>query len=423
MGNEFSKEEKVAFDELVMGFEDALVMVGLVSVYNTEGTTMARTNDTIWRPMPYMAQSYDGIDQTANFQSMTQLSVPATISFEKSVPWIMTAKELRDSLQSKRFGDAAKQRLASDINKAVMDIASLQGSLFVKRIAAAAGFEDIGQCDSICNEQGIPNWDRYIAFSSRDYNNMAKDLANRYTLTPGKAETAYERAKISGPISGFDAFKLDIGKRLAAAAGTGIQIDTRAAAVNYYTPVATRTAVTGETTNVDNRYQTITVNSTTGVVAGDAFTIALCYALHHISKENTGQLKTFRVISVPSSTTLVISPPIISNQGGSDAEACYQNCTITAASNSAITFLNTTAGYANPFWHKDAIEILPGRYEDDTEGSASIMRATLESTGIEVVMIKQYDINTRKTKYRFDTVFGLCMKQPQMAGIIMFSQA
>jgi hypothetical protein len=48
-------------------------------------------------------------------------------------------------------------------------------------------------------------------------------------------------------------------------------------------------------------------------------------AVHHINKNDTGQLKTFRVIAVPSSTTLVISPPIISNQGASDVEANYQN--------------------------------------------------------------------------------------------------
>jgi hypothetical protein len=50
--------------------------------------------------------------------------------------------------------------------------------------------------------------------------------------------------------------------------------------------------------NVDNRYQTVTVSSTTGVVAGDAFTIDGIEAVHHITKRSTGELKTFRVIEV-----------------------------------------------------------------------------------------------------------------------------
>jgi len=100
-----------------------------VAVFNTDQTMMERTNNIIWRPQPYVAQSFDGTDQTANFQNMTQLSVPATIGFNKSSPWIMTATELRDALQEGRLGDAAKQKLASDINVAVMNVAALQGTL------------------------------------------------------------------------------------------------------------------------------------------------------------------------------------------------------------------------------------------------------------------------------------------------------
>ena len=49
------------------------------------------------------------------------------------------------------------------------------------------------------------------------------------------------------------------------------------------------------------------------------------------------------------------------------------------------------------------------------------MRASTDQ-GIELVMSKQYDINTLKTKYRVDTLYGVVNKQPQMSGIIMFGQ-
>jgi len=39
-----------------------------------------------------------------------------------------------------------------------------------------------------------------------------------------------------------------------------------------------------------------------------------------------------------------------------------------------------------------------------------------------VVMQKQFDINTQKTKFRVDTLYGVVNKQPMMSGIIMFSQ-
>jgi len=421
MSNSFSKEERVAFEDLIEGFDDQLVLSRNVSKYNTESTMMERTGDTLWRPMPYIAQTFDGMDQTANFGSATQLSVPARIGYNKSSPWIMDAKELRDALQEKRLGDAAKQKLASDINIAVMNVAAQQGTLFVKRSTAATGFDDVALCEAIFNEQGIPAYDRYLALSTRDYNGMASNLAGRQTMQ-GKPVTAYEKAYV-GLVASFDTYKLDYANRQAAAAGgAGITINTLAAGGNVYVPRATSTAATGETSNVDNRYQTVTVSSTTNVAAGDAFTIAAVNAVHHITKGDTGQLKTFRVISVDSSTTMTISPPLITGQGGTDPELQYKNCVVnTAASNSAIVFLNTVSASVNPFWQKDAIELLPGRYAVPTDAGAAVMRATTEQ-GIEVVMQKQYDINTMKTKFRIDTMFGVCMKNPEMAGLIMFSQ-
>ena len=423
MANSFSKEERVAFDELLAGFQDALVLSNNVSIYNTDQTMMERTNNTIWRPQPYIAVSYNGTDMTANFDDYTQLKVPATIGIQKAVPWSMTALELRDALQEGRLYDAAKQRLASDINVAVMNVAALQGTLFVKRTAAASGFDDVAQCEAIMNEQGIMDSDRYLALSTRDYNGMASNLATS-TRSFGNdiSDSALRRAFV-GQLASFSTYKLDYAvRKTAAAGGAGITMDTRVSAGQSYVPKATSVGVAGEVSNVDNRFQTITVSSTTSVAAGDAFTIANCDAVHHITKGSTGNLKTFRVISVPSGTTLVISPPIIANQGGTDAEAQYQNCTFTStASNAAIVFLNTVTGSMNPFWHKDSIEILPGRYAVPPDAGAAVMRGSTDQ-GVELTMSKQFDVKTLKTLYRVDMVFGVVNKQPQMSGIIMFSQ-
>lgn len=421
MSNSFNKEERVAFEEILEGFHDSLVLSNNVSMYKTDQVLMERTNNVIWRPQPYIAQSFDGTDQTANFQNMTQLSVPATIGYKKSAPWTMTATDLRDAMQEGRLGDAAKQKLASDINVAIMNVATLQGTLVVKRTVAATGFDDVAQAEAIMNEQGIPGYDRYFALSTRDYNGMANNLAGRQTMT-GKPVTAYEKAYV-GTVASFETYKLDDANRLAAAAGgAGITMSTLDAGGNYYTPVSTRTAATGETSNVDNRYQTITVSTTANVVAGDCFTIAALNAVHHITKGDTGQLKTFRVISVDSGTTMTISPPMITGQGGTDAELQYQNCVInTKAANSAMVFLNTVAAYANPFWQKDALEILPGRYAVPMDAGASVLRASTDQ-GLELVFQKFYDINTMTTKYRLDTMFGVVNKQPEMSGIMLFSQ-
>ena len=423
MANAFSKEERVAFEDILEGFQDALVLSRNVSLYNTNSTEMERTNNVIWRPEPYIMQSFTGTDMTSNFKDDTQLAVPATLGFSKSVPWVLTATELRDALQEGRLGTGAKQKLASDINVAINNVAALQGTLVVKRTTAASGFDDVAQADTLMNESGVPQFDRYLALSSRDYNGMANNLsALSRSFGNTKSNTAYEKAYV-GPVSGFETFKMDYAYRKAAQlGGSGLTISTLDAAVNYYIPKATSTAGTGETQNVDNRYQTVTVSSTTNVAAGDAFTIAALNNVHMITKQDTGSLKTFRVISVTNSTTMVISPPIITNQVANDASAQYQNCVInTKSATSAIVFLNTVAAPVNVFWQKDALEILPGRYAVPTDAGAAVMRGATDQ-GIELVMTKQYDINTMKTKYRVDTLFGVVNKQPEMSGIILFSQ-
>ena len=423
MANSFSKEERVAFDELLAGFQDALVLSNNVSIYNTDQQMMERTNNTIWRPQPYIAVSYNGTDMSQNFDDYTQLTVPATIGIQKAVPWSMTALELRDALQEGRLYDAAKQRLASDINVAVMNVAALQGTLFVKRSAAASGFDDVAQCEAIMNEQGIMDTDRYLALSTRDYNGMASNLAVATRSFGNEISDSALRRAFVGQVASFQTYKLDYAVRQAAASGSGITIDTRTSAGQSYVPRSTSVATTGEVSNVDNRRQVITVNSTSNVRVGDAFTIANCEAVHHITKQSTGSLKTFRVTGVPAGgTTLEISPPIIANQGGTDAEAQYQNCVFTStASNAALVFLNTAAGALNPFWHKDSIEILPGRYAVPTDAGAAVMRGSTDQ-GIELTMSKQFDVDTLKTKYRVDMVFGVVNKQPQMSGVLMFSQ-
>lgn len=419
--NSFNKEELVAWESGLEEFQDGLVLSRLVGKYKTDAQTMERADNVIWRPMPYISTSYDGTDATANFKGSTQLAVPATFGYAKHATSILSATELRDSLQEGSLGKSKIQKLASDVNEAVMAVAANQGTLFVKRTAAASGFDDVAQCEAIYNEQGIAKGDRHLALSTRDYNGMASNLASRGTMA-GKPTAAYEEAYV-GNVSSFNTYKLDYANRLTAAAGgAGLTIDTRDVGANYYTPVSRRTSATGESSNVDNRYQTITVSSTTSVVAGDAFTVAGLNAVHHITKGDTGQLKTFRVISVDSATTMTISPPMITNQVASDAATQYQNCVInTKASNSAIVFLNTVTAAVNPFWHKDAIEILPARYVVPSSAGVSAMRATTDQ-GIELVMTKWFEGDVLKMKYRWDICFGVSMRQPEMCGLMMFGQ-
>ncbi len=424
--NAFSKEERIAWEQILEGFHDQLVMSKAVNIFQNDQTAMARQGDVIRRPMPYIARSFSGLDQTANFAGKTQLTVPAAIDTIRSSPWTMDATELRDALQEGRLGAAAKQKIASDINLAVVNSVSTLGSLVVKRTVAATGFDDLAQADALMNECGIDMTDRYALFGSRDYNAMAGNLASRaYVVTGQKASDAYEKATVGREVAGFDrVLKADYIQRLTAAAGVTVTVN---GANQYTVPKAITTTPAGALqTNVDNRLQALAITVSSGTVkVGDAFNIAGVNNVHPITKVDTGQPKTFRVVSIVSgaggSGTVMIAPAIISGTGGTDAELAYQNCTAAPATGAAITWLNTVSTGVNCFWKKEAVEILPGRLAVPSDQGLAVMRGTTEQ-GIEIVMTKQAHIETYKSLYRIDAFFGVSVTNPEMAGIMLFNQ-
>lgn len=422
MANGFTKEEVVAFDAVLEGFNDAVVATKMAKVYMTDQTTMERTGDTIWRPSPYIMTSYTGNDASSNFKDVTQLSVPASINVQKHVPWTLTGRQLRDALQEGRLGTAAQQKLASDINVDLTNTAAAYGSIVVKRTVAATGFDDIALCDATMTELGIQMEDRVYGASPRDYNNMASDLAKRTLGNSPKSLTAYERAYI-GEVASFDTYKLNYANRLAAATAVTVTLN---GANQYYTPAATTTAANGTLVNVDNRFQTITIAVTSSTVkVGDCFTIAGVNSVHHITKTDTGNLKTFRITAIVTgaggSGTVTITPPIISNGGSTNAEAMYQNVSATPANGAAITFLNTVAAYQNVFWAGGCMEILPGRTAPAPDSGLAVLRGSTED-GVELLMTRQGAINDLSTKYRWDAIWGSVCLNPEMAGIELFSQ-
>lgn len=420
MATSFSREEKIVFDKMVEGFEDSLVIAKEVTKFTPPGPQdMVHFGDKFWLPVPMIGASYDGFDQTSNFDGLTETSVPVSIGFHKSVPKTLSAKNLRNEWALQQYADAAKQKLASDINGSVFDTAAL-GSVFVKRTAAATGFDDVAVIDTTFAKTGVTNSDRSLFLSASSYNAMASNLAKPQTSGLTKTSTAYERGFV-GQISGFDTFKNDTAKTLAAATGGSTTVN---GAGQYWEPKATSTGATGETDNVDNRSQNLTITATTyaNVKVGDAFTIAGVNSVHLITKQDTGQLQTFRVIGKPSAGVVTIWPAIISNGGATIGGKEYQNVTATPANGAAITWLNTTTAEQNPFFVRGSILLIPGSFSVDPQDGWQVMRATT-SLGIAITYARQGNINDLSAKMRWDIDYGTANLQPQMSGVEMFGQA
>ena len=441
MANAFSKEEKVAFDQLLEGFNDALVMSRNVSIYNYNQTDAARTTampgapvppigggsnfGTVWRPQPYIMTSATTTPGTPiTFTDKTQLTVPASITTVKTSAWAMNSVELRDALQEGRLAAGANRKLASDINVAVMQAATGLGSLVVPIGTPAGSFDDIALCDTLMNETGVMGDSRYLSLSSRSYNGLAGNVvgSTRSFGANNRSDKAFERAYV-GMVSSFETYKQDYALRLTGNTQVvgAATIATNGAQANFV-PKATDTSVAG-VLNVDNRFQTVTVNNGALFNVGDAFSIEGIEAVHLITKQPTGQPKTFRVVAI-AGNNVTITPPIISaDNAPTEAELQYKNCERAGAGLAAaqVTFLNTTTADLNCFWHKSAIELLPGRLAIPENAGVAVMRASTDQ-GLEVVMQKQFNIASSLTEYRLDVLFGTAVLNTEMCGILLFGQ-
>ena len=420
MATSFTKQEQVMFDNVIEGFDDLLVIAKGAELYDPLTPQEAvNAQDKFWLPSPMIGASYDGFDQSANFDGLTQLNVPCSVGYHKSIPKTLSSKNLRNTFAMNQYGAASKQKLASDVNLALFNTAALYGSVVSKRTGAASGYDDVADLDNRFTRIGVPQDGRMAFYAPSDMNAMAGNLAGR-SEDSSRSRDAYERAMIRSDIAGFQVFKNDQEIRLTAATGGAVLVN---GANQYTVPAATVTSA-GLTENKDNRYTDLVVDGGTyaNIKVGDAFTIDGVFEIHLITKQNTGSLKTFRVVDKPAANTIRIYPAIIAAAEGSIGSKEYANVSNAPADNAPLTWLNAVAAPMNPFFRKESLILIPGSYSVDAADGWMVMRATT-SLGIGITYTRQGSINDLSVKARWDIDFGTALLNPEMAGVQLFGQS
>lgn len=422
MASSFTKDEQTVFDDMVEGFEDQLTYAQLAKKYNPlSEEEQARSRDRFWIPAPMIGASYDGFDQTSNFDGITEPSIPVSIGFHKSVPKTLSSKNLRNKSALSMYADAAKETLASNINSSLRYRAAMEGAHFVKRTGDPTGFDDLAQANAAMTRIGVPSANRVAMIGLDAQIGMAGNLAQRATDN-SRDRDAYATGLMASRVSNFDAYVDDQPIILPAATGGATTVN---GANQYLEPKATYVEPDGEEVNQDNRYSLLTVTAANygNIKVGDAFTIAGVNALHMISKQDTGKPKTFRVVGKPSAGVIKIAPAIISNGGNTIAGKEFQNVSATPANGAVITWLNTTTAELNPFFVRENLLLLPGSFVVDPEDGWQVMRATTPKLGIAIQYTRQGNINDLSVKIRWDIDYGTSLTNPEAAGAMAFNQA
>lgn len=147
--------------------------------------------------------------------------------------------------------------------------------------------------------------------------------------------------------------------------------------------------------------------------AGDIFTAAGCFSVNPVTKNSTGQLMQFVVLSDTSSdgsgnATISISPAIIT-------AGPFQNVTASPTNGGALTVSGTAAtSYArNLAWHQDAFELAVVKMVDLAEfGGWGAVRS---QDGFSLRVFRQAAISSDTVGNRVDALYGWGSPYPEQA--------
>ena len=431
-GNLLPKEIRVSFAEnIINSFQDQSAMWDLVGDYNIDGREMFRSDQEEWVDKPEILTAYEGLDITSQVAGSARLVVPVRLDREVGArPLILTERQMADApYLVNSWMDTAKQTLKAYINGIIIKAVAGFGNQIVRRTGSIQGHPDLGAADVLLTSQGISPADRRALLPPQIYQDFLNVIGAKQDSSSEYFSKAY-KGRTLGMISNFDAFKSDIPITLTAAVATGVTIN---GANQYWVPtVHEKTVVAGVTrrNNVDSRVQQISITKGGGglIKVGDCFTIAGVNALHPINKEDTGQLRTFRVTQIISggggTGVIEITPPIVARTvagGGNAAEENYRNVTAAPANGAVVTFLNTATSQIVPFFHKDAVKFIPGKQFGVSGKGVEEVIGTLDN-GLSFKMSASRDIQTYLTTYRIDCWFGVSVVNPDAASIVLFNQ-
>lgn len=410
MPNALAKDLELMFEEVVEGFEASCVISREAATSYPDAQTMQRAGDTFYKKQEKHAAIVTGLDVSAATRTdVIDRFVPTVYRSPDNVIYELDAKELRDEAHMRDMGRAAAESLAGEIDKQIFLAVKNYATIFVKKVGAIT-WDDGATAEALMISRGIKSGNRKLFLNPFNYATIAKDLGNRAYLGD-RSKDAYERSKVPD-VATFSTFRTDNVENLAA---IGTVTGTTVSGATSHTI----SAMTGDVPT-DNRVGALTVAGANiaNIKNGDCFTLANSgtpiNTVHMITKQDTGQAQTFRVISGGGTANLVISPKIV-------ATGPYQNVTAGAANGATLTFLNTATKPVNPFWAQGAVALDFGRLAFPAGTGAQVMTATTKN-GVPIVQVAQVNAQTGKVFVRHTTLYAATVLDPEKCGLIVADQ-
>ena len=155
----------------------------------------------------------------------------------------------------------------------------------------------------------------------------------------------------------------------------------------------------------------LTVASGATIKAGDVFTVADCFAVNPQTRESTGSLFQFVVLSDVTASGTAVTVTVSAMYSSNHALATVNSL---PGNSKAVVFVGAASTqYAqNLVYHKDAITFATA---DLLLPQGVDMASRAVHNGISLRVVRQYDINNDRMPCRIDVLYGYSTIRPQMA--------
>lgn len=398
-GNNLLTTDKVA-NNMLARWKNNLVLAG--SVYRDLEGQFGEIGDTINVKLPNNVIVNDGNVATTT-TPLNDKTVALKIDTQKNVKfnWGMKDKKLSINQFGERYLEPAANRLANVFDASIAT--EMRKAYFqFGTVGQPLSYTDINMGQAYAQDVAIPtdNLCRLIT-NTIDRANISNGISTlqQQQLVKDAIQKGY-----AGELAGFNTFySQNLIKH---------QVGTHAG-----TELVDGTISNGSTVNVKT-------TASGAFSIGDRFTVAGVYEINPITKQRTGRLQVFSVLSGTSAgatTTLTVSPTI-NIGGGTTTDGAGNNITTEmdknmesdGATDSAITVVGDAGGLyqENYIMHRNAVAASMVFLDLPSSGHGS--RASDKQTGLNISVSEYFNGDTNSNSLRMDILYGVKMIRPDL---------
>lgn len=401
MANSILTPDIIASEGL-MWLENGLVAGQKVHTDFSSEYKMVGETISIDRPVMFYGQS-DNLDVSSYNEDIIEGKETITMDRTETVKFKVTAKEKTLSLDkiSERIIQPAvkvlRDRIETEIANEYYRFYNFGGTPGT----VPATYKALGTPGAIMTDHGVPGEDRFALHGTDAALELADGLKS--VFVQDKVKTALERNTI-GRYANFENFEwVHAPTHTVGALGGTPLVNGGSQGVTYLTAKDAKSS-----SLITDGWS----NSVTGLLKqGDVFTIAGVYAVNPVSKQSTGRLQHFTVLSDADSdgsgnATLTVSPAIIPVTATIANGKAYATVTAAPADNAAITVVSGSAGTAykqSMLLHPNAIALVTRPL--DVESGSGVKSTTKSGNRVTITCTEWVDGNTLDHNFRFDMLF------------------